>query len=324
MPTSIGSISTHLQKYTDAHHKYTTNNPTPADQTRIKPLFERAVSVVDPKRVGSKTINRLRTADTIGKAVGDMLSRGNQKYDVVESSGVSRKRVLALRSMHSNNVAKTLTAGVCAGNCSEFTQLETGILTALNRRGNFSDPVTALRKDLPEVDNDHVFLVLGDPRMESEDKVAVLDGWVNRPSAHTLDKNKLNDGTLQVASFAGGSFSASLQPDFLTKDFDRVTDKEVVRKIENRDTTQAIREEEFRAETGMGSNDDLSAEQVDIDSLAFNVDTYKSNPVVEYYTHPRSGVEVSFDYGLAAEVDLMDEIKTRVDNIPFGKHPNQR
>ncbi len=136
-------------------------------------------------KLSDSEFQNMRVADAVAKTSDKLMHKGNQRADVWETDFHST----AATTYGRNNFGGThggmnnpLSSGLWAGNCGEAGRLQEKIASStLNDMGS-SAPITRATYH-----GDHEFTVIGDPREKSG--TAVIDGWVNRPSAHLFEQN---------------------------------------------------------------------------------------------------------------------------------------
>jgi len=174
----------------------TVHGSMPETSLRLRGQYSNAVTQVKPQ-----TLQNLQLADQIQKETQRYLPHGagNQWLSVVHSQGESyarghlareykkefRKQAPQLdRTYNSARTAATLQGG----NCQEFADVAYTLLAA---RGAKS-PVSNV-----SYKNDHILVMLGDPRESSRD-IALVDAWPHVPVATTLRNSHINPNDLVV------------------------------------------------------------------------------------------------------------------------------
>lgn len=169
------------------------------------------------KKVDKETLDRLGHAQSAINYAQQQIpyGPGNQNDAIRDSNGESAARVSVARNIpitggseHGlalSRACNAISAG--GGNCDEYGALTYAHLSRQSELGNVKDPVFSVA--LPNVH--HAFSLIGDRRMMSDDKVAMVDAWPMHAQAHTLGDMKTNWqgdlGNLQTLSAFHGGYS---------------------------------------------------------------------------------------------------------------------
>ncbi|MFP8967385.1 hypothetical protein ACKC9G_12455 [Pokkaliibacter sp. CJK22405] len=154
-------------------------------------------------KVTDKVYDRLALSSQVAKTIDALCSKGNQLDSLYEYSGVEAYRVDAMRDL--NLGTDPVKHRVFSGNCGELADFGEHILAAVNAMRAQKQQTTGEKQDIIPVTmahwvGDHAFPMLGDPRVSKPKHVVTVDGWVMRPSAHTLANSAFLQGGMQVHS----------------------------------------------------------------------------------------------------------------------------
>ncbi|MGY2180999.1 hypothetical protein [Pseudomonas agarici] len=168
----------------------------PETTLRMQGRYSHAVVVVKPR-----TLENLHLADKVQRHTQRLLPHGagNQWLSVLSSQGESYSRGHLTRELkpefrkQNPQIDRTYNSARAAatlqgGNCQEFADIAYTLLAA---RGA-NTPVFHV-----SYRNDHILVMLGDPR-ESSENVALVDAWPSIPVATTLSNSLINPNDLVV------------------------------------------------------------------------------------------------------------------------------
>ncbi|WP_251977529.1 hypothetical protein [Salinicola avicenniae] len=155
--------------------------------------------------VSDTVMDRLKLSSAVGKTIDRLCYKGNQKESIYATKGESTRRLDIVRD---NGLGGDFSRNkVFGGNCGELSAYSEHILAAINneraswnRRHRHETKKDVMPVTVASWEGDHTFTVLGDPRERPMSEVVTVDGWVMRPSAHTMDHSAFEGGFLYRSS----------------------------------------------------------------------------------------------------------------------------
>ncbi|MFP8967392.1 hypothetical protein ACKC9G_12490 [Pokkaliibacter sp. CJK22405] len=250
-------------------------------------------------QVTDATMVKLKISSKVGKTIDKLCDKGNQLDDVYATRGESSFRRGVIRnydvprnedsdddeSLHYADM-DMLDHKIMAGNCGEMGDFAESIVAAVNqdRVANGLPHIPAVYAEWP---GDHHFMVLGDPREKPANECVTVDGWVMRPSAHTLDNSAFQSGTTY------GSSTRQVSEDYLDKQFSKRSLNSIEREVLGDTLTNSQRREFYY---------DKAKEQIRNHEFKLWDHQYAdaNADVVQYYRSPRQE-DINFDYLPRAE-----------------------
>ncbi|MFP8967391.1 hypothetical protein ACKC9G_12485 [Pokkaliibacter sp. CJK22405] len=240
--------------------------------------------------VSDVTMVRLKVSSKVGKTVDKICDKGNQLDDVYKTSGEAVFRAGVARQHYSDE--DQADHKIYAGNCGEMADFTESILSAVNtdRQERGLNRIPVVFADWP---GDHHFMMLGDPRAEPASSVVTVDGWVMRPSAHTLNNSAFQGST--VSSSTAILPSSYLGNSTAKRSMDSIEEEMFGHRLRSGDRREVyydmaktkIRNHEFKLWDHQYADNNAS--------------------VVQYYQSPRTPA-INFDFLPRAEKDRKSDI----------------